>query len=66
MSFMNYAMYLRTEIVRERLRSSFSSEASIAENCGFRNVKEMDRWFRRFHHMTPQNFRREQQVTQTK
>jgi AraC-like DNA-binding protein len=65
MKFKNYAMYLRTEIVCERLRSSYSSEASIAESCGFRNVKEQERWFRHFHHMTPQNFRRIQQVTQT-
>jgi AraC-like DNA-binding protein len=66
LSFRKYAMYLRTEIVCERLRSSFSSEASIAESCGFRNVREMARWFRRFHHMTPQIFRKEQQVTQAK
>jgi AraC-like DNA-binding protein len=65
LKFRNYAMYLRTEIVCERLRSSYSSEASIAESCGFRNVKEQERWFKRFHHMTPQNFRRIQQVTQT-
>jgi AraC-like DNA-binding protein len=66
LSFLSYAMYLRTEIVCERLRSSHSSEASIAESCGFRNVKEMARWFRRFHHMTPLNFRKLQQVTQMK
>jgi len=66
MSFRNYAMYLRTEIVRERLRSSYSSEAAIAESCGFRDVKELVRYFQRFHHMTPQSFRREQQITQTR
>ena len=63
LSFRNYAMYLRTEIVCERLRSSYSSEASIAESCGFRNIKEMERYFKRFHHMTPQNFRKMQQIT---
>ncbi|MBN2188624.1 MAG: helix-turn-helix domain-containing protein [Chitinispirillaceae bacterium] len=66
LSFTKYVMYLRTEIVCERLRSSFSSEASIAESCGFRSVKEMGRWFRRFYHMTPQTFRKEKQVIQTK
>lgn len=66
LSFKNYVMYLRTEIVCERLRSSFSNEVSIAESCGFSNVKELERYFKRFHHMTPQNFRKMQQITQAK
>jgi AraC-like DNA-binding protein len=64
MTFGNYVMYLRTEIVCERLRSSHSSQASIAETCGFRSAKEMERYFERFHHMTTSNFRKSQQVTQ--
>jgi AraC-like DNA-binding protein len=64
LSFKNYAMYLRTEIVCERLRSSHSGEATIAESCGFRNVNDMERCFQRFHHLTPQNFRKTQQLTQ--
>lgn len=64
MSFKNYVMYLRTEIVCERLRSSHSSEVSIAESCGFKNVNEMERFFRKFHHTTPFNFRRTQQISQ--
>lgn len=64
LSFKDYVMYLRTEIVCERLRSSHSGEATIAESCGFRDAKEMSRYFRRFQHMTPQNFRRMQQVMQ--
>jgi AraC-like DNA-binding protein len=64
LSFGNYIMYLRSEIVRERLRSSYSSESSIAKSCGFRDVKELARYFQRFYHMTPQNFRRAQQITQ--
>jgi AraC-like DNA-binding protein len=64
MSFKNYVMYLRTEIVCERLRSSHSSEVSIAETCGFKNVNEMERFFQKFHHTTPYNFRKTQQITQ--
>jgi AraC-like DNA-binding protein len=64
LSFKDYTMYLRTEIVCERLRSSHSSEASIAQSCGFRDIKEMDRYFKRFNHTTPQKYRRVQQITQ--
>jgi AraC-like DNA-binding protein len=64
MSFKNYVMYLRTEIVCERLRSSHSSEVSIADTCGFKNVSEMERFFQKFHHTTPVNFRKSQQITQ--
>lgn len=64
LSFKNYTMYLRTEIVCERLRSSHSSEASIAQSCGFHDVKEMGRYFQRFHHTSPQKYRRAQQITQ--
>jgi AraC-like DNA-binding protein len=64
LSFKKYLMYLRTEIVCERLRSSHSGESTIAESCGFRNVKEMVGYFKKFHHMTPNNFRRVQQITQ--
>ena len=64
MSFKNYVMYLRTEIVCERLRSSHSSEVSIAETCGFKSVSEMERYFQKFHHTTPFNFRKSQQITQ--
>ena len=64
LSFKKYLMYLRTEIVCERLRSSNSSEVTIAETCGFKNVKEMASYFRKFHHMTPFHFRRVQQITQ--
>jgi AraC-like DNA-binding protein len=63
LSFRNYAMYLRTEIVCERLRSSYSSETTVAESCGFLNTKEMERYFKRFQHMTPQNFRKMSQIT---
>jgi AraC-like DNA-binding protein len=64
LTFNNYVMYLRTEIVCERLRSSHSSEISIAETCGFKNVNEMERYFQKFHHTTPFSFRKTQQITQ--
>jgi AraC-like DNA-binding protein len=62
-SYKDYVSYLRTEIVCERLRSSHSGEDAIAESCGFSNVKEMARIFRKYHHMTPANYRKAQQVT---
>jgi len=62
LSFVNYLMYARTEIAKERLRSSHSSEVSIAELCGFRDANEMEKYFRKFHKITPTKFRMEQQV----
>jgi AraC-like DNA-binding protein len=62
MSFVNYLMFARTEIAKERLRSSHSSEVSIAELCGFRDANEMEKYFRKFHKITPTKFRMEQQV----
>jgi transcriptional regulator GlxA family with amidase domain len=63
-SYKDYLGYLRTEIVCERLRSSHSGEDAIAESCGFTNAKEMARTFRKYHHITPANYRKVQQVTQ--
>ena len=62
-SYKHYIGYLRTEIVCERLRSSHSGEDAIAESCGFSNAKEMARIFKKYHHMTPANYRKAQQVT---
>jgi len=62
-SYRNYIGYLRTEIVCERLRSSHSGEDAIAESCGFANPRDMSRVFRKYHHMTPANYRKLQQVT---
>jgi transcriptional regulator GlxA family with amidase domain len=61
-TFNNYLMFCRTEIAKERLRSSHCSEASIAETCGFSSVNELEKYFLRFHHTTPYKFRTEQQV----
>lgn len=62
-SYKNYIGYLRTEIVCERLRSSHSGEDAIAESCGFSNAREMARIFKKYHHTTPANYRKIQQVT---
>lgn len=62
LSFSNYVMYSRTEVARERLRSSHSPEATIAEQCGFHDADEMEKYFLKFHHITPYKFRIEQQV----
>lgn len=61
--FHTVLMRSRTEIAKERLRSSNSSEAAIADMCGFRSVNEMEKYFRRFCHTNPYKYRVEQQVT---
>lgn len=63
MSLNNYLMYCRTEIAMERLRSSHCSEASIAESCGFANVRELEKYFLKFQHTSPFKYRSEQQVS---
>ncbi len=62
MSFQNYLQYLRTEIVCERLRSSNATEEVVAATSGFRNTREMQRFFRRFYRMSPQEFRNTQKI----
>ena len=61
-NFREYMMALRIEIAKERLRSSHSSIASIAESCGFKNVGEMEKYFSRFCRKTPLDYRKENQV----
>jgi AraC-like DNA-binding protein len=61
-SFINYLQFCRTEVAKERLRSSRSSEKSIADLCGFASAMEMEKCFLRFHHTTPYKFRTQQQV----
>ncbi|MFP4013841.1 MAG: helix-turn-helix domain-containing protein [Chitinispirillaceae bacterium] len=61
-SFANYLMYCRAEVAKERLRSSRSSESSIADLCGFSSAAEMEKYFLKFYHTTPYKFRMEQQV----
>ncbi len=63
MSFHNYLMFIRTEIALERLRSSHSSEASIAESCGFSSVHELEKYFFKFHRTTPFKYRSQQQIS---
>lgn len=62
MNFQMYMMYAKTEIAKERLRSSHSTIESIAETCGFSSTGEMEKYFVKFYHITPTKFRTEQQV----
>lgn len=62
MSLKNYLMSCRTEIAKERLRSSHCSEASIAESCGFESVQDLEKYFIKFHHTTLFKYRSEQQI----
>jgi len=61
-TFQNYLLYCRTEVAKERLRSSRSSEKTIADLCGFGSAVEMEKCFTKFHHTTPYKFRMDQQV----
>jgi AraC-like DNA-binding protein len=61
-NFHDYIMAMRIEIAKERLRSSHSSETSIAESCGFKNVGEMEKYFSKFCRTTPLKYRKENQV----
>ena len=62
MTFNDYMMYARIEIAKERLRSSHCTEEAIALACGFHSLSEMDKYFMKFHRLTPAKFRSEQQV----
>ncbi|MCL2218442.1 MAG: helix-turn-helix domain-containing protein [Chitinispirillia bacterium] len=62
-TFMNYLQFCRTEVAKERLRSSRTTEKSIADLCGFANAIEMEKCFTKFHHTTPYKFRIQQQVS---
>jgi AraC-like DNA-binding protein len=62
-SFQSALMRGRVEIVKERLRSSHSSESAIAESCGFRSMQEMAKYFRKYSGTTPEEFRDKYQVT---
>jgi len=61
-NFRDYIMAQRIEIAKERLRSSHSSVASIAESCGFKNVGEMEKYFSRICRTTPLRYRKDNQV----
>jgi len=61
-TFINYLQCCRTEVAKERLRSSRSSEKSIADLCGFSSALEMEKYFIKFQHTTPYKFRIQQQV----
>jgi AraC-like DNA-binding protein len=62
-NFQDFVAFLRVEIAKERLRSSHSSETSIAESCGFKTVSEMEKYFRKFCRTSPLSFRKENQVS---
>jgi YesN/AraC family two-component response regulator len=63
LSFQNYLMYSRIEIAKERLRSSYCNESTIADACGFKDEAELEKYFLKFEHTTPAKYRQKQQVT---
>lgn len=62
-SFREHLMLSRIELAKERLRSSHSSETSIADLSGFSSVDEMEKYFKKYMRQTPYRFREENQVT---
>jgi AraC-like DNA-binding protein len=62
LTFSNYLLFCRAELAKERLRSSRSSEKSIADLCGFSSAVEMEKCFVKFYRTTPYKFRMDQQV----
>lgn len=62
-SFDKYILNCRMEIVKERLRSSNASEASIAKACGFSSVEDMEKAFKATFKITPYRFREENRVS---
>jgi AraC-like DNA-binding protein len=63
MSSQMYLMYCRSEVAKERLRSSHWNEVAIAEASGFENASEMEKYFIKFNKMTPFKFRQQQQIS---
>lgn len=63
MSFDKHILNCRMEIVKERLRSSNASEASIAKACGFSSVDDMERAFKSTFRTSPYRFREENRVS---
>jgi len=63
LTFQNFLMYARIEIAKERLRSSYCNESTIADACGFTDENEMNKYFLKFERTTPVKYRQKQQVT---
>jgi AraC-like DNA-binding protein len=63
MPFNKYILKCRLEVVKERLRSSNSSEVSIAKGCGFNSVESMEKGFKEFYKISPYKFREKNKVT---
>jgi AraC-like DNA-binding protein len=63
MSSQQYLMFCRTEVAKERLRSSHWNEVAIAEASGFQNATEMEKYFIKFNKITPFKFRQQQQIS---
>ena len=61
-SFKLYVTKSRVEIAKERLRSSHAGQSTVADSCGFKNLEEMVKCFKKFYRTTPALYRRENQV----
>ncbi|MGM0442861.1 MAG: helix-turn-helix domain-containing protein [Fibrobacterota bacterium] len=56
-SFREYVTQRRIEMAKERLISSYSSEISIAKDCSFRTVGELESTFRKYAGLAPYQYR---------
>lgn len=63
LTFHNFLMFARIEIAKERLRSSYCNESTIADACGFSDENEFTRFFVKFERTTPAKYRQKQQIT---
>lgn len=61
-SFKKHILNLRIEIVKERLRSSNSSEISIAKSCGFSSASEMEKKFTALCKISPYKYREKNRI----
>ena len=60
MSFMDYLAAFRLERAAVRMEVSGESFTEIAYACGFQNIRTFNRMFRKYYHITPTEYRRQQ------
>ncbi|MGM0462476.1 MAG: helix-turn-helix domain-containing protein [Fibrobacterota bacterium] len=56
-NFQQYVLARRLEVAKERLVSSYSNEITIARDCNFQSIAEMEKVFRRYVGKAPYQYR---------
>ncbi|MBQ4323441.1 MAG: helix-turn-helix transcriptional regulator [Clostridia bacterium] len=57
-SFLDFLMLYRLSLACVRLRDRDGSVTEIAFDCGFNNLRSFNRMFRKYHHLTPTEYRK--------